>query len=149
MNLGMWLAALGVGIWFICEVVHIISIHHSLHDELLRLETGRALDRPSSPNTAALRAEMYRLDRTGRLVIHNAGQVEALSVHIAVDGTPIDQHQLFPRSPQPLAVIGPNARVGFLMMTHDGAPSSYRVELRWDDASGRPGNWASALTLAH
>jgi hypothetical protein len=81
-------------------------------------------------------------------MIH-AGRADARAVRVFVDGTPVDQHQLFRDAKQPVSIIGPDATVEFRMFTYDGMPASYAIQLHWENPSGQPGAWSSELTLVH
>lgn len=92
---------------------------------------------------------MYRANGSARLQITNTGRADALDVQVQIDGTPIEKHQLFRRASERISVIGPDASIEVLMMTFDGMPDSYLVELDWENASGGPGRWRSQVTLVH
>jgi hypothetical protein len=140
-------AALLVSIWAIIASNRTARSQTLLQEQLLKLEHARERDRVTEATTASLVAQMYLVDRSARLQIANTGQANALDVRVQVDGTPIQSHQLFRRASERIPVIGPDARVEILMMTFDGMPDSYLVELEWQNAAGRPGKWRSQVTL--
>jgi hypothetical protein len=143
------LAALGISVWAIMSAKRTARDQNRLQGQLLRIEKDRERDRVAEATAAVVIAEMYRLEHSARLVLHNTGRAEARLVRIAVDGTPIVKHRLFHEAKEPVPLLGPGARVEFLMITYDGMPTSYQVALEWENASGQPGRWGSQLNLVY
>jgi hypothetical protein len=141
------IAALLASIWAIVASNRTARSQTALQEEFLKLETARERDRLAEATTATLVARMYRANGSARLQIANTGRADALNVRAQIDGTPIEKHQLFRRAAERISVIGPDASVEVLMMTFDGMPDSYLVELDWTNASGGPGRWRSQVTL--
>jgi hypothetical protein len=141
------LAALLVSVWAIIASNRTARSQTQLQQQFLKLEHARERDRIAEATTASLVAQMYLVDRSARLQITNTGRADALDVRVQVDGTPVQSHRLFRAASERIAVIGPDAHVEIMMMTFDGMPDSYLVELDWENASGSPGKWRSQVSL--
>jgi hypothetical protein len=146
-ELGLASAALLVSAWSAWTGWKNSRDQNTMQAQLLRLETARERDRVSDATRATLVARMQRFERSARLIVLNGGRSAAQVVRVRVDGKPINENPWFRDVEQPISLIGPDAPFEVMMMTVDGMPTKYRVELDWEDASGQPGHWASDLTL--
>ncbi len=149
LELSVGLVGLGVAIWSAVLSVRIGREQNRMQSHLLRFETARERDRVGEVQRASLAAELSRRPRSAVLVVRNHGRAPAREIGITVDGTPIAQHQLFKMGNPSLRLLAPDAQAEFIMLTHDGMPSVYHLELAWKDDSPEPGRWASELTLVH
>lgn len=143
------IAALGLSAWSAATAVRLSREQNRMQAHILRFETARERDRIEEGQIAVLRAELSRRAHSATLSVHNDGRSPARNVRILVDGSPLHEHQLFRTDRPEISVIAPGAQADLLMMTYDGMPDRYQVELRWTDDSRRPGKWESELTIAY
>lgn len=118
-----------------------------LQAHLLRLETARERDRVAERDQAEIRATLTRLPASALLQIRNQGRSEARDLRVLIDGQDINEHELFPAAFSPPDVLGPDASFDFRMLTFDGMPNQYGVEISWKDQGGKPRSWSSRLSL--
>lgn len=146
---------LEVSLSIIATVVAVISLALSFRTSreqnrqqraMLRLESARERDRLADKTRANVTARLFFTDHSARLSISNAGPAPAQITNISVDDTPIAQHPLI-RTEGPVTLLAPDASVDLTMITFDGMPSLYKVDIAWEDDSGIPGMWSSQLSL--
>jgi hypothetical protein len=114
---------------------------------MLRLESGRELERRISGLKAQLVAFIANGDGRERLYFRNQGSAAAREFEALVDERPLKEHPLVMRPDRELVTLGPSAEASVGLLRYDGRPDSIRVALRWADESGDRGHWESDLSL--
>jgi hypothetical protein len=139
--------ALLASVWSVVESRRASGKSVALQERMLRLESGRELERRISGLKAQLVAFIADSGGRARLFFRNQGPATAHGIEILVDGRPLSQHQLVTRPDRDLATLGPSAEASVGLLQYDGRPDTLRVTLEWADESGQRGHWESDLSL--
>jgi hypothetical protein len=139
--------ALLASIWSVIESRRSSNKNVSLQQQMLRLESGRELERRIAGLKAQLVAFVAKSDGRERLYFRNQGSASAREIEVLVDEQPLMGHPLVMRSDRDLLTLGPSAEVSFGLLKYDGRPDSIRVALHWADESGDRSHWESDLSL--
>jgi hypothetical protein len=137
--------ALLASIWSVVETRRASNRDLKLQERMLRLESGRELER----RIAGLKAQLVAfVDVSGnRLYLRNHGQATAQNIEVMLDGLPLGEHQLATRSERYPDTLGAAAEAGVRLLRYDGRQDTIRVALTWRDESGERGQWESDLSL--
>lgn len=120
---------------------------NKLQAEGLQIEKTRESDRLREFQRALLVAVMDRTSHSATLRIENRGQAAARNVMVSINHLDVENFEMIRDNDRPVGVIGPGATSSYGLITYDGMPDSYLVELRWRDDSSTEGRWESQLTL--
>jgi hypothetical protein len=141
------IAALLASIWAIVANKRTAHEQAQLQQQFLALEKSREQDRLTEASTANLQATLTRHAHSAQLIVTNVGRAEAREIHVRVDGKPVDAHEFFHAAKQPISLLGPRASFEFIMLTYDGMPDTYHVDVDWHNRDGQKSTWASDLTM--
>jgi hypothetical protein len=139
--------ALLASIWSVVESHRSSNRNVSLQERMLRLESGRELERRISGLKAQLVAFIVHGDGRERLYFRNQGPAAAQDIEILVDERPLKEHPLVMRPDRDLVTLGASAEASVGLLRYDGRPDRLRVALHWADESGDRGHWESDLSL--
>lgn len=115
-----------------------------------RLATQQEAERNAAKRRAVLRAGLRRDADRGALVLYTDGEAPALDVRVSVAADTAEAQEVasvvFGRV-QPVQHLAPGTSHELPLLTVDGIPDRYRVDVRWTNPDGTAGNWRSDLSL--
>jgi hypothetical protein len=139
--------ALIASIWSVVESRRASNKGIALQERLLRLESGKELERRIAGLQAQVVAFIDIRDGRDRLYFRNEGLATAQEIEVLIDGLPMTKQQLVVRADSQPTTLGPSAEASVGLLQYDGRPAALRVAVHWTDDTGERGHWESDLSL--
>jgi len=131
---------------FISRKAHREAI--TVQRRIVEIEEQRERDRQLSELKASLHPRLRKTDRgLYRLHVVNSGKGLARNVRVTLDGKRLVEHGTAVQGGEIPALIGPNSEVSCLLVITLGCAPPFKIEVEWDDESGKDRIFQGTLTL--
>jgi len=153
-NISSWVSNIIAGLALVVSAIATVTSWkaqrnaNAARQRIVEIEEEREKERQLSAKQAWLHPELREI-RSGlyRLFLVNSGKAEARNVRVKLDGVDLREHCAAVKGDQMPTEIGPNTEVSCLLGISLGCAPPFKIEILWDDDSGKDRKFQTTLTF--